>query len=87
MGSSPLTRDRTQAPCIGSMVLATGPPGKSADGEEFLTAEMKAGTQTLGETLKKKGAGENQERWSSLRAWAWREDPPVLTEHGPFLQQ
>ena len=48
---------------------------------------MKTGTQTLGETLKKKGAGDNQERWSSLRAWAWREDPPVLTERGPFLQQ
>ena len=29
MGSSFLTRDQTQAPCIGSTVLATGPPGKS----------------------------------------------------------
>ena len=29
MGSSSLTRDRTGAPCIGSMVLATGPPRKS----------------------------------------------------------
>ena len=27
--SSSLTRDRTQAPCIGSAVLATGPPGNS----------------------------------------------------------
>ena len=29
VGSSSLTRDRTQAPCIGSAVLATGPPGNS----------------------------------------------------------
>ena len=31
MRSSSLTRGRTQAPCIGSTVLATGPPGKSLD--------------------------------------------------------
>ena len=29
VGSSSLMRDRTQAPCIGSAVLATGPPEKS----------------------------------------------------------
>ena len=29
-GSSFLTRDRTQAPCIRSTVLAAGPPGKSS---------------------------------------------------------
>ena len=29
MGFSSLHRDQTQAPCIGSAVLATGPPGKS----------------------------------------------------------
>ena len=29
MGSSSLSRDQTQAACIGSSVLATGPPGKS----------------------------------------------------------
>ena len=29
MGSSSLTRDRTWAPCIGSAVLSTVPPGKS----------------------------------------------------------
>ena len=29
MGFSSLPRDQTQAPCIGSAVLATGPPGKS----------------------------------------------------------
>ena len=29
MGSNSLPRDRTQGPCIGSVVLATGPPGKS----------------------------------------------------------
>ena len=29
MGSSSLTRDWTQAPCIGCAALATGPPGKS----------------------------------------------------------
>ena len=29
LGSSSLTRDQTQLPCIGSAVLATGPPGKS----------------------------------------------------------
>ena len=28
-GSSSLTRDSTWAPCIGSTVLATGPPAKS----------------------------------------------------------
>ena len=78
---------KPRPPCIESVVLATGPSGKSPDGEELLTAEMKTGTQTLGESLRKKGAGEIQGRWSSLRAWAWREDPPVLTEHGPFLQQ
>ena len=31
MRSSSLTRGRTQAPCIGSTVLVTGPPGKSLD--------------------------------------------------------
>ena len=30
-GSSSLMRDRTQAPCIGSAVLATGPPWNSPD--------------------------------------------------------
>ena len=29
VGSSSLTRDRIQAPCIGSAVLSTAPPGKS----------------------------------------------------------
>ena len=29
MGSASPTRDRTQAPCIGSIVLGTGSPGKS----------------------------------------------------------
>ena len=29
VGSSSLSRDGTRAPCIGSVVLATGPPGKS----------------------------------------------------------
>ena len=27
--NSSLTKDRTEAPCIESIVLATGPPGKS----------------------------------------------------------
>ena len=31
VGSSSLTKDRTQAPCIGSALLATGPPGKSPE--------------------------------------------------------
>lgn len=26
--NSSLTRDRTEAPCVGSIVLATGPPGE-----------------------------------------------------------
>ena len=60
MGSSLQTRAQTQTPCIESVVLATGPSGKSPDGEELLTAEMKTGTQTLGESLRKKGAGENK---------------------------
>ena len=29
VGSNSLTRDRTWAPCLGSTVIATGPPGKS----------------------------------------------------------
>ena len=29
MGSSSLTSDGTWAPCVGSVVLASGPPGKS----------------------------------------------------------